>query len=338
MKIPEYISKFASLLKKRGLQPDRVDSAVAAMGQAIPADSPALAKARVSAYKAIGLPTPELENGVSPARDALEISTDKEGWRNLLSNKTFLEKRNNLTYDTITLAPVRSEGKNHIYAAGDIEWSVAPDNKVSVRHYEDGKPVEIISGFDISETVARSYRRNLPIPIPIEYAAVDAYGVAPLFVGCKFNICGIDRLGVIADSGAHVPLNQVLSAFHQNDLLDVCGAHKLPDDLKEIPKEQLIRGSKYFAPMNPAELEFSNTGPEISSAMQVLHPEYAFAVDGDGKPWLFNKETRNGLPCKEIAAAWQQLQLQVEHGKLRIVPETTPEIAQNPEPSVSFER
>ena len=119
-------------LVKHGLEPNRCAKAIEKIGKPIGGGMPALASARVSAYKNLGIPTPELEKGLIPAPTAEGFKMDKDGWRALLNNTPIPAKSH--TIESVSSAI--SKGNTQAFVFKDYCWTMG-DNKIAVRRIND---------------------------------------------------------------------------------------------------------------------------------------------------------------------------------------------------------
>lgn len=296
-------------LVKHGLEPNRCAKAIEKIGKPIGGGMPALASARVSAYKNLGIPTPELEKGLIPAPTAEGFKMDKNGWRALLNNAPIPAKSH--TIESVSSAI--SKGNAQAFVFKDYCWTMG-DNKIAVRRINDPMtPIKGIPDGELGDTIDAARKVGVPIPPFVETVALNVYGLAPLLAPFTAHV-GIGSLAVQAvdENGNRVnkSVPEVLNELAGLDILGELRAGKIPDKSVPIPKSALWKNAKLTEPRGEWDNFFSHTDNEVASAMLTLHPEYEVRVL-DNQIWLADPQNGIGMSAKDLSNRWNKCELKL---------------------------
>ena len=317
---------------RRGLLRTRCEKAFDNIGKSIGGVLPALSKARVSAYKGLGLPSPNLMDGLRVGVKAPTYTTSKDGWRALLDGIPIVVDAKRPDGATLNVPPDRTENGKAIYEKANAEWEISENGNITVKV---NKQATGIRDLKLADALDVATKDKLPIPNKVRKVAINAYGVAPLLAPMKINPDGmVEPNWEIGYSGQPMSIPALLKEFAGNDMLADMGAVNIPENSTPIPKGYVWRSATLVGKRDSKDSLFSHSDDEITSAMMVLHPEYETRLVQD-KVWLVNAKTNMGLPTEGLSRSWNQGKFRMDrYGSL--VP---PQVRVEPEaPAVDVER
>lgn len=298
-------------LVKHGLKPTRCKQAIDNIGKAIGESMPALASARIAAYRHIGIPSPQLKNSIRNAPDLDLFKTDKEGWRALLSNVPITTMMHN----------IKDVAKDNIkFIASDYEWTVGQVSYIRKINAPDSSIEDIPDG-ELPDLIDAARKKGLPIPPEVENIVLNVYGIAPILAPFSAKI-GINSCDVaVRDSNGKIFLKSapsILNALADVDILSQLGSDNVPSTSLPVPKTALWKYTKLLAPRSDIDNLFAHSDNEIASAILTLHPEYEVRIC-ENSVWLANPRTGVGMPAKVLSQTWSQCELAIDNsGRIAI--------------------